>query len=172
MDVTGQIENMKTRLLTLITCLLMAGCVAEGRNAPKVKTLVNEYRHQEGVEVVSLGPATMGILKAVARHCGDLDDEDRMALKTVDGIKGLTIMDFEDADEAVKGEIARKLDKVLSKMDLLLEVKDDGDIVRIYGRDDGKKLHDCIIYCNDGTLICTRGAVDTDKMAELVALAQ
>ena len=165
-------ERMKTRIITLISSLLITTCVAWGGNPSKVKTLVKEYRHMEGVEVVSLGPVSLGLLKVAARNFGDLDAEDRMALKTVDGVKGLTIMDFEDADEAVKAAINQKLGKVLAKMELLMEVKDEGDVVRIYGRDDGRKLRDCVLYSADGTLICTQGAIDTDKLVDLMAMAQ
>ena len=53
-------------------------------------------------------------------------------------------------------------------MELILEAKDDGDKLSIYGIDKGDEIRDCILWDPDGTIICVRGSVTLDKLMAAV----
>lgn len=159
--------DMKKIILTL-TLLLSATFLWAGKPINKVQTLVNEYRHNDGFDYVSLGPLALKLVKAVAFHDADMDPEDREILRSFSDIRRLTVLDFEDARDDVKERFVQKVQQALKGMELILEAKDDGDRLSIYGMDDGEKIHDCILWNPEGTLICVRGTVTLDKLMEAV----
>lgn len=162
---------MKKVVLTLLVALCALSCAQAG-NPSKVESLVNQYRKSEGFEVFSMGRLGLSLIKVAAVASGELDEEDRAVLAQFNGIRRITIVDFEGASAQVKSAFTGKLEKVLDKMELIMEAKDGGETMRIYGIDKGDKIRDCILYCNDGTLICTHGALDMDKLGELMQMAE
>lgn len=150
---------MKKAFLTiLITCT--AALTAWAGTPAKLERLVQQYKGQEGFDVVSIGPIGVSLLRGAATLSGDLDREDRAALKKFRGIRKLVIVDYEDVDPAEKKRFDEKVKKLLSGMELILETKDDSDVMRIYGTDDGSAIKDCILYNNDGSLIYVKGRLD------------
>ena len=163
---------MKKLLLTLTLFLgpaLFAVTMAlAGNPAGKMQTLINEYRHHEGFDGISVGPLGVALLKTVALADSDLDAEDRAVLRAFNKIKRVTILDFEDAEPDVKARFVQKAKQILSGMELILEAKDDGDKLSIYGVDKGDEIRDCILWDPDGTIICVRGSVTLDKLVAAV----
>lgn len=153
---------MKKLILTL-SVLFVSILVWAGKPA-RIQTLINEYRHQDGFETISVGPLGMSFLNAVIRHSGDMDREDLEILHSFDRIKRLTIVDFEDAETSVRERFTRKVERLLSGMELILEAKDDGDRFSIYGIEDGGTVRDCILYNPGGMLLCIRGSVNLEKL--------
>ena len=157
-------ENvMKKILFTIIVALGAISCAAAIRPV-KINTLVSEYKGTEGFDVVRIGPVGMGFLKLAATFSSDIDKEELMMLSSLKGLKGLTIVDFEDA--RCKKDFTRKLEKALDGANLFLEAKDGSETLRIYGTEKGRYLSDCIIYSSDGALIFANGKVDIDKIME------
>ena len=161
---------MKKALLTVIIALA-AGLSAWAGKPAKVYNLVNQYKHNEGFEVVSLGRLGTTLLKGViSLSASEMDAEDKAALKVFTDIKRVVIVDFEDVQPSVKAHFSRKVEKILDDMELILEASEDGDRVRIYGVEDGSRVKDCILYSSDGALIITEGGIDFDKVARLMEL--
>lgn len=154
---------MKKTLLTF-TILLISATLSWAGGPAKVQSLIKQYRDKDGFETVSIGPMGMLLVKTVTKLSADIDQEDLEILRSFDSIRRLTVLDFSDADTTVRKHFTDKLDKVLRKMDLILEAKNDGEGLSIYGVDDGKKVRDCILYSPDGTLICVRGSIELDKL--------
>ena len=46
-----------------------------GNPAGKMQTLINEYRHHEGFDGISVGPLGVALLKTIALSDSDLDAE-------------------------------------------------------------------------------------------------
>lgn len=163
---------MKKLLLTFTLFLgpaLFAVTMAlAGNPAGKMQTLINEYRHHEGFDGISVGPLGVALLKTIALSDSDLDEEDRAVLRAFNKIKRVTILDFEDAEADVKARFVQKAKQILSGMELILEAKDDGDKLSIYGVDKGDEIRDCILWDPDGTIICVRGSVTLDKLVAAV----
>lgn len=158
---------MKKLLITLT--ILLAGTLAwAGNPAAKVQTLVNEFRHNEGFDGITLGPLGLSLVKTLALSDSDMDAEDREVLKAFTHIRRLSILDFEDARPDVKERFVSRVKKILEGMELILEAKDDGSRLTIYGIDNGKEIKDCILFDPSGTLICVRGSVTVEKLMAAV----
>ena len=151
-------------------CLLPAAWA--GNPSGKIRTLVNDFRNEPGFEVVDMGPVALGLIRAAAR--GEVkNDDDRKALQVFKDIKRLTILDFSDADAARKEKFLRKAKRILADEEMLMEAKDDGETVRIYGLSNaaGNILEDIIILAGDA-LISVRGKIRADLVGELVNQAE
>ena len=96
----------------------------------------------------------------------------RAALQVFKDIKRLTILDFSDADEARKEKFLRKAKRILADEEMLMEAKDDGETVRIYGLSNvGDILEDVIILAGDA-LISVHGMIRADLVGELINQAE
>ena len=163
---------MKKILLTLCMVLCLVPTAWAGNPAGKLRTLVNEFRDEPGFEVVDMGPVALGLIRAAAR--GEVKtEEDRKALQIFKDIKHLTVLDFSDAEASRKEKFLRKATRVLSEEEVLLEAKDDGETVRVYGMSNaaGDILEDIIILAGDA-LISVRGKIRADLIGELVNQAE
>ena len=163
---------MKKILLTLCMVLCLVPTAWAGNPAGKLRTLVNEFRNEPGFEMVDMGPVALGLIRAAAR--GEVKtEEDRKALQIFKDIKHLTVLDFSDAEASRKEKFLRKATRVLSGEEVLLEAKDDGETVRVYGMSNaaGDILEDIIILAGDA-LISVRGKIRADLIGELVNQAE
>lgn len=138
----------------------------------KIGDIVKQYSHREGFEVMNLGRLLMGTLRAAALLDSDMDEEDRAALNAFSRVNRLVVVDFEDASEADKTSFRRKVEKVLDKMELIMEAKDSGETIRIYGIQDDTNLKDVILYSSDGTLLSVSGSIDLEHIGELMEMNQ
>lgn len=69
----------------------------------------------------------------------------------------IAVAEYEDCDANVRDRFNEKVAKALENSELLMEVKDEEDMVRIYGTitEDGDKIKDCVIFIpEDYTLVC------------------
>jgi hypothetical protein len=140
-----------------------------GNPSGKIRTLVNEYRDEPGFEVVDMGGLALGLLRAAARTQVETA-EDRMALDLFSAVKRLTVLDFSETDAARKDKFLRKVTRLLADEDVLLEAKEGGQTVKVYGlsSEDGHILEDIILLAED-TLISLNGKIRTDQLSELMA---
>ena len=143
-----------------------------GNPAGKLRTLVNEFRDEPGFEMVDMGPIALGLIRAAARGEAKTE-EDRKALQIFKDIKHLTVLDFSDAEAARKEKFLRKAKRVLADEEVLMEAKDEGETVRVYGMSNaaGDILEDIIILAGDA-LISVRGKIRADLIGELVNQAE
>ena len=143
-----------------------------GNPAGKLRTLVNEFRDEPGFEMVDMGPIALGLIRAAARGEAKTE-EDRKALQIFKDIKHLTVLDFSDAEAARKEKFLRKAKRVLADEEVLMEAKDEGETVRVYGLSNaaGDILEDIIILAGDA-LISVRGKIRADLIGELVNQAE
>jgi len=173
---------MKTKTITLIMTLgilfLFVNCAGNAADARrpagknKINSLVNDFRREEGFEIIKLGSFSMNLLRLAVKFSddGDMDEDDRKAMKALSGIKAMTVVDYEDAPKSVRDRFTARLDRILAGNELLLEAKDDGETVRIYASPakDSSMVKDIIIHNpSDGALVCFFGTVDVDLIGEL-----
>ena len=154
----------------MVLCLVPTAWA--GDRTGQLRTLVNEFRNEPGFEVVDMGPVALSLIRAAAR--GEVkNDEDRKALQVFKDIKRLTVLDFSDADAARKEKFLRKAKRILADEEMLLEAKDDGETVRVYGLSNaaGDILEDIIVLAGDA-LISVRGKIRADLVGELVNQAE
>ncbi len=138
----------------------------------KLERLARQYKGDEGFEMVSIGNLGLRLVRGISSVAGDLDAEDREALKVFKGLRKLIIIDFEDIPSARKATFTARAEKILKGMDLIMEAKDKDESVRIYGIDNGKSVRDCILYSSDGALIVTKGRLNMEAIGKLMEMAK
>ena len=149
-----------TLTIALSFCSASFAVSSEQGSIRRVNQLVSEYSTHPDFQVISIGGLGLAVIKAAIRH--DLDDDTVALLKAVRNIKRITIANYEDCPSDVRDRFVSKLDRLLDKESLLMEAKDSGEIMRIYGEpsENGDELTDLILNVpGDGTLICIRGTV-------------
>ena len=165
------IFDMKKILLTLCLVLSLVPTAWAGDRTGKLRTLVNEFRDEPGFEIVDMGPIALGLIRTAAR--GEVKNEDdRKALQVFKDIKRLTILDFSDADEARKEKFLRKAKRILADEEMLMEAKDDGETVRIYGLSNVSDILEDVIILAGDALISVHGKIRADLVGELINQAE
>lgn len=157
--------------------LLVAGTATSCANAghaqkSEVRRLIKEFDRKDGVETVNLGSFAVSLIRKVAKAEVSDDDEAMTAVRAMDKLTGLTIVDMEDSGSAVRDEFRRRFTALMGEENILMSVKDDGDDVFFYGitSKDGKTVDDLIIYTpTDGDLICLWGSIGIEALAGLAA---
>ena len=159
---------MKKVFLTL--CVLFIG-VAAFAQVPRAKmsNYITSCKDYEGAEVVHFGGLGAFLMKSAASLVSIEEPELREVLPLVKGLRGFYLLDYSDCCEADRRKITRKLSRLLSRADLLMEVSDDEGAFRIFGTDMGTKIKDVVIYTpSDCTVICCFGSIDQDALSRLV----
>ena len=161
---------MKKILLTLLMVLSLSTAWA-GNPSGKLRSLVSSFKHEPGFEVVDLGGLGMGLLRMAASAEAD-DPEDRQALELLRSIKRLTVLDFSSASPEKKEKFLRKVNRILDGEEVLMEAKDGGETVRVYGvsSKDGSILEDIVLLTAEA-LISVRGTIRADQIGALMKQA-
>ena len=167
-------KNMRRFLIIIIAIALPLSLQAagSGKSIPsgKISSLISEYSDCKGVEVVNIGSIALGALRVIARISEAEDRDAREGLEMIRGLKKLSVFDYEDCPEHQKAQITKKLNRILSNCEVLVEARDEGDRVTIYGSLDEKSelIRDCIIYTPSScALICLFGNFSMDTIAKI-----
>ncbi len=165
---------MKKFLLILTLLVPLAASALEPAKSVSrsaIASIVSEFRRYDGVEVVKLGRLATGALKNVVGLAGISDPDTREALKMIEGLRGLTVVEYEDAPSDIRYRMDRRIERALQKCELLMEAKEDDGTMRMFGSVDGSgTVRDFVIYAPDsGTLICLFGKMSMDVLKKAMA---
>lgn len=166
---------MKKYIITVIILLIATCAVAKekdsGVSLSKLNAVISEYSLNDGFDVVNVGKigtmAIKSLIRLGAMADGDNDDA-RAALNLISGIKKIAIVDYDDCQESVRKGFEHKLSRILTDKELIMEAKDGGDIMKIYGVIDDKadKLGNFVMYApQDCALICLFGTIPLSAIA-------
>ena len=161
-----------TAIIILLTAALLCsaanagtGAAGDGIRADRLTGLISEFSGREGFEVVRIGRLGTSIMKRFiglgAWAEGD-SGEAREVRELLSGLKKLSIVEYGDCSEADREKFERRLGRVLADEDIIMEIKDGGDMCRIYGvvDDAADKLSNFVLYDpSDCTLICLFGTI-------------
>lgn len=161
------------KTITILCFLVLSLSAMAGKNVSKTQlaTLVSEYRQYDGVELVQLGSLATSALKTVIRISAKNDPDAAEALQLLNGIRRLTVFEYEDCSPAVKEKITRKLNRILNGSELLMEAKDGDDSMRMYGVVDekGDTVRDFILHTPGScALICIFGKVSMKALSKMM----
>lgn len=174
---------MKTDMKRLIAIVLLAAFAAgigspeskaSGRkvNSGDMASLVREYNLYQGFDVVSVSGLGLGLVKMIAKASAE-NEEDRMALEVIDGLRKIIVVDYMAAEQDRKDSFSRKAAGLLKNAEKIIEVKEDGETVNVYGTaaSDGDRIDDLIVFIpEECTLICLFGSISSDKIADIVEM--
>jgi len=165
--------NLKKFLLFFLLLLpLTATAARPHRNVSRsdVSSIISEFRHCDGVEVISLGRMGTALVRGIIRHTDDGDEDARELNRALRGIKGVAIMNYEEASGDVRDRLERRLNRALNGRELLMEAKDDGDLVQIFGLLDDATgtVRDFVMHVpGDGALICLFGSIPMEAVSKI-----
>lgn len=166
------VEMKRYLLLITLALSLCPFCLAGNSgqdNIRRINQLVSEYSSHPDFNVVRLGRLGLAAVKVVIRH--DLDEDSLALLNAIKDIKQITIADYEDCPADVRDRFASRLSKLLDKDMLLMEAKDSGEKMEIYGEpsERGDELTDLILNVpGSGALICIRGRLKMKDVAKIM----
>ena len=159
-------------LLLLLPLTASASRPAKRVSRTELSSIVSEFRHTDGVEVVKLGRLATALVRGAAVHIDDEDGDMRELRHALRGIKGVTVMEYGGAAPNVRERLNNRLSRVLDKREVLMEVKDDGKKVQIFGvLDEATGLvRDIIFHApGEGALICMFGSLPMDVVGKIAA---
>ena len=149
--------------------------MAAGAFAQEGKRLYNKYSDSEGVSAVYISPAMFKLIGQIPELNVDMDNGEKMDLAPlIRSFSGFYMLDISEktlASELYK-EVTTLIDK--GKYEMLMEVKDSGDKLRMYTAGDAKTVESFLFIANDGMetqFICLDGAMDRKEIESLIAKA-
>lgn len=160
--------------LVLLTVTALADSPKKSVRQESLISLINEYSFHDGFEVVRVGSLGTAAIKGAAKIAALVDNDDpdiREMVKILNGVKKLAVVEYEECDDKVRDKFNRKLERLLESSDLLMEAKDDEDILRMYGvvTEDSSTVKDFVLYVpSDCALICLFGSISLDSLSKFM----
>lgn len=161
-------------------CLVAVSSCASGTNKEKkeavadngqLASLVSDFRQTDGFHVIRIGSLGTSIAKSIMKRAAKEDEDIKLVSNIAEGIDKLVVMEFEEASDSDKERFRNSLKGCLRGSELLLEAKDDGDMVSIYGvpSEDASTIKDFIFYVpSEDAVICMFGSVSIDAVGKLI----
>lgn len=159
-------------VMTAGTGIVHAAVPQEKVDTDAVARLIGRYEGKEGFEVVSFGNVAMGLVKLLANAAAE-DQEEKEALDILDGIHKFVAVEYYGASADRKAAFNREMSELLRNTEKIMEVKDSGDSVDIYGTlsKDGDRINDIIIHVpEDCTFVCFFGNIRTEDLGDIVKM--
>ena len=155
--------------IILLAVLLLSALAA---SAQSVKSIYQKYADAEGVSAVYISPAMFRLIGKIPDV--ELADEDVNFTPIIKSMNGFYLLSTENAatGEKLYSEVSRGLKG--SKYELLMEAKEDGEVMRLYSVGDNKTVTSLLMLAKDGTettFLSIDGQMDRAKLEEVIASA-
>lgn len=136
------------------------------------EAIIRDFDSAEGFNILSIKGFGTGLIKHMITAAMDRNDpEQRAFADMISGIKKLTVVEYSDCDDSTKERFLKKMDRVLNEDNLLFDVKDDGESLKMYGTvsEDGGTIQDFFIHApEDGAFILFSGTLALDSISGLM----
>ena len=161
-------------LLLLVTLPLaaFAGRPAKRINNARLSALIAECRQYDGAEVITIGGFGTSLINGAVRLSAGNDPEARAALRLFSGVRSFGALEFSDCSEAARERISEKIERLLARSEMLVEVKEDDTHMCVYGLldDASATVRDIVLYdAEDCVFVYAKGSVSMDAVGELMA---
>ena len=157
-------------VMTAGTVVCQAAAHKDKVNPSAIVALVEKYEGKEGFETVTFGNLAVSLVKLIANATA-LTPEDKAALDVMDGISKFIAVEYQGASASEKASFNKEVTALLGDAEKIVEVKDAGDSVDIYGTlsKDGEKIRDIIIHVpEESSLVCIFGTVDIKNLGAVI----
>lgn len=134
--------------------------------------IVRNYHHEDGFEVISVGKLGISLARIIAS--AEADAEEKAALDVLKDINKVVVVSYDEAEEPKRKAFNTRMTKALDGAEKILEVKDEGEAVNIYGTsvNGGESIDDLLIFIpEDCTLVCILGSISADRIADLIEMS-
>lgn len=160
-------------VMTAGTGIIHASAQKGSVDSSAILKVVGKYQGKEGFETVTFGNLAVGFVKMIANATAQTP-EDKAALDMLSGIRKFVAVEYEDASASAKSSFDKEISALLAGTEKIVEVKDGGDSVDIYGTlsKDGDKISDIIIHVPEGSsIVCLFGTLDVKDLGTVMKTA-
>lgn len=151
--------------------LLTLSLSLAGNTTNRLSSLINEFRLCPDVEIVSLGRLGTSAIKSLVKISSGNEDSEEF-LDIVRDVKKVAVIDFESCNTRDKDKFRSKAENVLENLEIIMEIKDEGDNFTIYGivDENASAVKDFVMYSRDDcALICLFGSISMDSLSNMLA---
>lgn len=170
----------KTVLLLLLLTMPVLAMAGDRMTQRRINNVINSFRGDENFEVVKVGRMGISFIK-MAGNIFDMvnDDADsqeahevREAMKLLNGIRKVYVVDYECIDQKRKTQFDRKLNIILAGQAKLIEISDEDERMVIYGKvsEVGTDIENLIVHVEGETLICIFGTFSMEQVIKLAKM--
>ena len=158
---------MKRIILILAALLLSISAFAQNG-----KNIYQKYSDAEGVTAVYISPAMFRLIGSIPDL--EVGDEKVNIAPLVQALSGFYVIDSENPD--VNGRLRGEVETLINrgKYEMLMEVKDSGETVRMYTMGDEKTVEGFVMLAAEAaelTFICLDGKMPRKDFEALIASA-
>lgn len=152
----------------IIAAALLMGVASYAQSA---KSIYNKYSEEPKVSAVYISPAMfrlMGSLPEISMPDGDIN-----LGPIIKDMQGMYLIDSENLD--INKSIREDAEKLVKsgKYELMLEAKDDGEVVRIYTENKGEDIITSFVMIaseqDECVFISINGTIPRDELEKLIA---
>ncbi len=160
------------RKIYIIAVLLL---ISLGASAQEGRNIYNKWSDSKGVSAVYISPSMFKMIGKLPELQIEMDDGRNMDLAPlINSLSGFYMLDISDLSiaDSVTADVRSMVSK--SRYDLMMEVKDGGENVRIYTAGNDKIIESLVFFCSssgDVQFICVDGTINRSDLEELIAAA-
>ncbi len=160
-------KHIYTIAILLLTCI--------GAHAQSGREIYNRYSDSEGVSAVYISPSMFKIIGKLPELQIETGEGGSMDLAPIiNSLSGFYVLDISDGSVAqgVTADVRTMVSK--GRCELMMELKDDGENVRIYTAGNDKVIESLVFLCNSSgnvQFICVDGAINRSDLETLIAAA-
>lgn len=152
---------MRKFIVSVLALLLSVAAFCGTADKSRLNSVIERYRGTEGFEVINFKPITLSLVKAVAKTRG---------VSAFKDVKTMEIIEYEECPVQLKKEIGERFSDALDGNNLILEAKDTGDVIRIYGtvEDESDVVKDIVLLnLSEGMLMRITGRINLKDLAQM-----
>ncbi|MGN0202302.1 MAG: DUF4252 domain-containing protein [Candidatus Cryptobacteroides sp.] len=159
---------MKRIIMTIVLAVTTLAAMAQSG-----ESLYRKYSDSKGVNAVYVSPAMFRMIGSIPDM--ELNDMDVNLTPIIKKLNGLYMLETETADisKALKADVERFV--ASKRFELMMEVKSDGNKVRIYTAGDTKTVESLVMLVEEEpemVFISLDGTMDRKELEEILASAR
>ncbi len=136
------------------------------------KSIYQKYSDAENVSAVYISPAMFRLIGKIPEL--EINDSDVNLAPVIRSLTGMYILNSEN--QAINANLSSDVDRFIrgGRYEMLMEVKDSGETVRMYTVGDKKTIESFVMLAVDGnevTFICLDGQMPRDETEKLIVEA-
>lgn len=156
---------MKKAIIIAAALLLAVSSFAQNG-----KSIYTKYSDSEGISAVYISPAMFRMMGRVPSM--EVNDTDVDLSRIIMDLKGMYILNSENpkTNAAIRSDVNKFISK--GEYELIMEVKDNGETVRIYTVGDPKTVKGFVLLADERdecVFICIDGSMPREELTSLIA---
>ena len=155
--------------IAIIAALLL---ITTASFAQSGKNIYEKYSDLEGVSAIYISPAMFQLIGKLPEIKADTEDGTVDLAPVVKTLTGMYMLSSENPE--IKASLAADVNKFVSskKYELLMEAKENGEVMRMYTVGDEKTVNSFVMICNDSqetAFICIDGKMNRSDLEKVLA---